>query len=1588
MQDLNNVQGVSDESLKEVVGLAAKVSYSDKKNKVCAICIKLNKDSDHTLSKCHNFKTNESKIKQLEVLEGCVKCGYTSHTTDKCRFRLNSKCFSCQGWHMSFLCPVSKSNSQVNSKPEKQDKTSEKLKSIKGKSKNETKNTTNNLVIFSESWKSESNDSLILPTFVGLINGSKVRGFKDGGCQSNFISQNFAKSLNLKIIKEKVSLSIKGINVQKNYDTKLVELNLQLGSNIFNIEAYRLPSINIDLDLPGLAGVASKFVNKNFKLADDLLTHSGDKIDNIEFILGVQSAYCLPETEIVFGNSKSSVYSESPIGTILKGNIDKLKQDLNFLDSKNDENLNSKIISSAFAAGANFQALKSDAEICKIDKFDDFSVDADETLVESDLLRATEGVLKYYSKFYVGEDFNNYQDLKSDLNEKLVEKTLDWTVRDAEGRLVMPLMWNDKVSHLLGKNFKLAKSILRSVTNKLETDSEKMKMINEVFKTQEESKIIQRIDNLDEFMVKNPDYSFLPFMGIFKMDKETSKCRVVFLSNLCEKIPENNLTVSHNQCLFAGPSLNQKLTTALLQLRFAKFLLCWDLKKAFNQIGLNEFDSNKLLFLWYKDYDNGDYSLIAYRNIRLTFGLRCSPAILMLALFKILVLDKSETDFELNELKKLIYNLTYMDNCALSADDEDYLNWSYSKLSNIFESYGFGLQQFITNNFKLQEKIDKEYLVDTAVNSKLFGMIWHRDSDIISTKPINLNINADTKRLILGTVAEQFDIYNFNSPLLNRSKLFLHELQNDNQMGWDEKLSEDRLREWSNIVKQANSAPPIEIKRCVGSRNDTYDLVCFTDSSKAIFGCVVYLVNLGTREVSFVMSKNKIVNKQLESKTIPSLELQALVLGTECVVDIYKEISEFVSLCPIKINKLKVFSDSLVVINWLNSYVLKLDKMQKRSVFVLNRLENISKLCETRSVEFSFVSGIENPADCVTRPMSHRHLMTTNYVLGPKFLTGNYDKDFSEDVLKVEVPNPKIVQSNVSGVEVGFPSVGGVQLVDPGDVSSFEKLVGINRIILEFVNCLKLKLKQKDNVKFAKLETKPKNHNFHNDAFFRIIRIDQQDHFASIFEYFENIKKVSKIPVLVNQLNVYIDKFGLLRVKSKCERIKKVKRYIGYDFPLLLSKSSKIIPLFIEETHRNLNHSGCYSILQEIRKTIWVPKLFSLVKRIVRNCVGCKRYNQKPIQLNQSSYREFRLDPSNIPFRNIFLDFMGPFSVKLNADVKKVYILIITCTWCRAINMKVCDNLTVDEFLRSFQIHIYEYGMPEFVVSDLGTQLVAGANTVKEFLDNAESLDFFQRHGLKNFEFNHYYKGHSELGSLIEICVKLTKRLIFGAIGRNILNYKDFEFIVVKSKHLVNRRPIGFKDALRDFDSNEIPEFLTPEKLIFGYDLVSLNVVPKFQEVDLDDIEWKPENENGFNKAFEQLIKVKNNLKEIYNEEFLQNLIAQATDKKGRYQLRLHKMVKPGDIVLVKEPFHKATDYPLARVQEVIKNAFDEVTSVKVVKGNKETLKRHVTTIIPLLSVDSNYEVLKKDITVNPDKLERPKRAAAIKCRGKIRDLM
>ena len=469
-------------------------------------------------------------------------------------------------------------------------------------------------------------------------------------------------------------------------------------------------------------------------------------------------------------------------------------------------------------------------------------------------------------------------------------------------------------------------------------------------------------------MNDHPESSFLPHMGIFKMKNQTTKVRIVYLSNLCERNTAQPNAVSHNNALLPGPCLNSKLGTSFLLSRFDEFILIFDITKAFLSIQLKECDQTRLLCLWFRSVRQSDFSLIAYRNLRLSFGLRSSPAILMIALYKMLILDVENDDEETVILKRQIYNNIYTDNglCNCASTLRKY----YKKVTDIFSEYQMSLQQFASNCSNIQSEIDDDFQTSTDTTIKIFGMQWNREFDTLSPFPINLDPNCQTKRQILSTLKAVYDLLNVYGPILNRAKIFLHRLQCYKSVDWDSKLLPDLVKEWSLICRQANDTPAIAVDRFIGSRSGRYNLVAFSDASSVSYGIVIYIVDIETAKVSFLQAKNRIVNTKLTKKSIPSLECQAIAFAAEVLKGTWRELGPERNDSPININQLFVYSDSMACLSWIKASFSTHEKMQKRTTFVQNRLKYIGELCHSKPTTFRYIEGKDNPADCISRPFS------------------------------------------------------------------------------------------------------------------------------------------------------------------------------------------------------------------------------------------------------------------------------------------------------------------------------------------------------------------------------------------------------------------------------------------------------------------------------------------------------------------------------------------------------------------------------------------------------------------------------------------
>ena len=524
---------------------------------------------------------------------------------------------------------------------------------------------------------------------------------------------------------------------------------------------------------------------------------------------------------------------------------------------------------------------------------------------------------------------------------------------------------------------------------------------------------------------------------------------------------------------------------------------------------------------------------------------------------------------------------------------------------------------------------------------------------------------------------------------------------------------------------------------------------------------------------------------------------------------------------PITIEEIRLYSDSLVALNWLRSYAAKLKIFSsKHSVFVKNQLEKISEILGNQRISFYFISGTDNPADCTTRMVSYRAFIRSNYLSGASLKNLNLESNALSFVLPIE--NGSLFEVNTlcsqQDIFVSLP-------ISLDKFSHFSHLIRVYSKLFQFINCLKRSLRNKDSFKFGHLEIYPAETNFINLAKIFIIKSDQRKHYPDVFDYFKSKPHIiGKIPNIVLHLNLFLDSEGILRVRNKSQ--KGNNQSLCYS-PIFVPRSGELLKPLIRDIHENNSHVGKYQVLNEFRKEYWRSRMFSAVQSILLQCLKCKKLNARKIKLNQNAYRDFRINPSEIPFRFIFLDHFGPYSVSWEGKRVKCWILIITCLWSRAVNLKVCTDLSVETFLKALQLHIFEFGVPERIFSDLGSSFKPAADTIVSFLNDVETVTFLQEKNISLPEFQQYFKGNSSLGSLVEILVKSSKKLISNTLGKKLLNFIDFDFLINQIRFLMNRRPIAFKEALRDCNPNQdVPESITHEMLLTGTEIVVVNIIP------------------------------------------------------------------------------------------------------------------------------------------------------------------
>ena len=97
---------------------------------------------------------------------------------------------------------------------------------------------------------------------------------------------------------------------------------------------------------------------------------------------------------------------------------------------------------------------------------------------------------------------------------------------------------------------------------------------------------------------------------------------------------------------------------------------------------------------------------------------------------------------------------------------------------------------------------------------------------------------------------------------------------------------------------------------------------------------------------------------------------------------------------------------------------------------------------------------------------------------------------------------------------------------------------------------------------------------------------------------------------LQKQLNLFLDKEGIIRCQGRIDHSTVLE---GSKTPILMPTRHYFTELLIMHRQNQVFHDGIREMLNLIRETHWIRRGREAVKRILRKCVVCRRYEGKAV---------------------------------------------------------------------------------------------------------------------------------------------------------------------------------------------------------------------------------------------------------------------------------------------------------------------------------------------------------------------------------------
>ncbi|XP_071056054.1 uncharacterized protein [Onthophagus taurus] len=618
----------------------------------------------------------------------------------------------------------------------------------------------------------------------------------------------------------------------------------------------------------------------------------------------------------------------------------------------------------------------------------------------------------------------------------------------------------------------------------------------------------------------------------------------------------------------------------------------------------------------------------------------------------------------------------------------------------------------------VQQPISLDY--DEINYIKVLGLQWDPCTDEFRYS-YSARTSSCTKRNILSDVARIYDPLGFLTPCTLKAKHFIQQLWQI-KSDWDEIAPSLMASNWNKFKSQLELLSVIRLPRLmIPDNSSSLQLHVFCDASQVGYCAVAYLRSQYSSQVvstSFVCAKSRVA--PLKVISVPRLEL----CGATLLADLVKNVLEYLSP-TIKIDSVTAWTDSQVVLNWINS------EPCTWKVFIANRVSHIQEIVPSES--WRYVPSLENPADCGSRGFYPGQLSTFDlWWKGPSWLIddsnnwpANPIRNFiQEDILKEK----RTITVNSTETQLSFFD---------HLLTKFSSLSKVKRIIAymrRFITQIQRK-RSSYSILLSPIELQ--------SALYSIIKHVQHQHFPDVYQAILK-NQLPKKPF--HKLALFIDRDGLMRVGG---RLKNSDMPFEQKHPLLLPSDSRLSEMIIEKTHQSFLHPGLRTLHCLLLQQFWIVSARKVIYRVLSKCIKCFRAKPRsyaPIMADLPKYRVSALKAFSV----VGIDYAGPFLISMRrcrgTISVKGYVCIFVCSATKAIHLELVSDMSTEAFIASLRRFVSRRGRCELIFSDNGTNFV-GANRRLEEMANTAKVKL----GL-NWQFNPPSAPH--FNGLVEAGVK------------------------------------------------------------------------------------------------------------------------------------------------------------------------------------------------------------------------------------------